>query len=251
MRSRGLWFVGVGAAVLLAAGSPASVEAADRWSPILEVEVAYGRSPAALGVDIEQYVYTGSIGDTLLIVGRVTEFHGPLADLDAAGSREYTLFLHGLVGTGSAPWDGFGEDWGAGGVRCEYQGGRFLLLDDDSPDATPASVDSYRDGVVLLAGDLSWAGLWEGSGGTKLFRDIYAGGAFKEGERLSSLGTDAIAPEMQLSGTFKEESPWWDLGVSELGYFATFTFTVEAYLPVAVRPTTWGRLKTLYTTQAP
>lgn len=103
-------------------------------------------------------------GSQLSVVGKITLFCTPFADLNASDpTKEYTLLLTNLVSNGTVHTVVFGT-----GMKHEtlYSGGDFLIYEDTTPDAPTLATLSpnppnaqvparFVDGSIILSGSLS------------------------------------------------------------------------------------------------
>jgi hypothetical protein len=103
-------------------------------------------------------------GSQLVVVGKVSQFCAPFADLDASDpAKEYTFIWAGMTSTGSTHVPIAG---GATRHQTDYNSGVFLIYEDTSVDAPTATggmppsppngtvPSSFVDGTEILSGTL-------------------------------------------------------------------------------------------------
>jgi hypothetical protein len=176
-------------------------------------------------------------GDTMVILGRVAEFGGPLADLNHRPHPEYTYVISDLVSGGWTEWfDPIPP--GDGGWFVEFTGGVLRIYKDSANAANYDNRSTFSNGEVLFEADCTRLviGYIPGidlpeihfTGGT-LFDRVSKDGAGLPGTLDWSFDTDEVPADL-----------------TALGYRGLVTGVVQVNFPVGVEPATWGRLKALY-----
>ncbi len=187
------------------------------------------------------------------IVGYVSGFEGRLAHLDAAEPGiEYTWAVMDALSCGGILGD---TAEGCPVLSNDAAGGWFRLVRDTTPDANLADPATFTDGEVLLEGVIP---RWEEAGSTAPLTLVgWYCSPTNEGSEFwfrASLDGGAAWPDLGVTGpetlamglgTFEA---WSQLPqeILDAGYFARVEFTLSTETPVAVEPSSWGRVKQLY-----
>ncbi len=173
-------------------------------------------------------------GDSLIVVGFVQGFDGPLADLNARPRPQFTYVLSGLDCTEQGMWDDFIHDMG--GWYAEFTDGYLRVYADDDTDGQCDDRRTFSDGTMIFEAVCTNVIL-----GVPLpMADL----RFTGGTLFDRVSRDGIGYAGTLEGLLRlyviPEELW------ELGYRGVMESTVMVSFPVPVQATTWGRLKTLY-----
>jgi hypothetical protein len=123
----------------------------------------------------------------------------------------------------------------------QFEDGWFRVYADDSPDADLADPASFQDGELLLEGTMrSYDTGLVSSYGCTVHNDGWV--TFTGGSLFSSVSKDGVGYE----ALFIHRQDQTTDPVRSLGYQWYGDGRLTLSIPVAVRPTTWGRLKALY-----
>jgi hypothetical protein len=153
--------LGMAVMVLMAAGAFAtSAHAQCGTGPIIE----FDNSTWSYESNYDVANFHSNPGSLLNVVGKITLFCTPFADLDATNpAKEYTILLTNLVSNGTVHTVVFGT-----GMKHEtsYSGGDFIIYEDLTPDSptlatlapNPPNAQvpaTFVDGAIILSGSLN------------------------------------------------------------------------------------------------
>ena len=127
------------------------------------MQIKFDENAFAFESNYNPATFVSAPGSQIVVVGKVSLFCAPFADLDASDpSKEYTFIWAGMTSTGTVTTPIAG-----GGTyrRTDYNSGVFTIYEDLSPDApTPATLapnppnaqvpSAYVDGNVILEGNI-------------------------------------------------------------------------------------------------
>jgi len=187
-------------------------------------------------------------GGEFKLVGIVSMFGPPLDFLNAADpTKEYTFYVHNLISLGTVAYPG---PPGKFFYQTHYSGGTIELYEDTTPE--PASFDAnppnatvpanFIDGTLLLSG--SFTGFIVESNNFTAFNTGSLEGdiLWSGGSLIGSLGGGGGEP---CPGLFLGGTTWYP-PVIPTGYIYRHDGKIDLQCPTASRPSTWGRVKTLY-----
>ena len=181
-------------------------------------------------------------GSPLLIVGTVKSFNAPLTSLlPVNGTYEATYIFEGMTHVGS-------YDYGDG-CGSTFEGGGFKIYIDQTPDASPADVSTYRDGELVLEASLQGDFYLETNVGdftcpflcppTQFGSFVFCGGSWFS-HVSDGNGQGYWAHNV---GCFYEEvrEP-----LRQMGYMGLSDSWVNIQAPISANASTWGAIKALY-----
>jgi len=188
--------------------------------------------------------YAPIVGSPLWIVGTVETFNAPFTDLlPPSGTYEATYVFEGMIHVG-------GYDYGDG-CGSIFEGGGFKIYIDQSPDANPADVSTYRDGELVLEASLQGDFYLETNVADYLCPDfdpthptqwgsfLFCGGSwFSHVSDGNGQGYWA-----HNKGCFYEEVPE---EVRQMGYMGLSDSWINIQVPISADASTWGAIKALY-----
>lgn len=231
--------------VLLAAGLGFTLGAPSVHATTVTQAVTFGPSYARAG-HLWDFNFTSpnypAIGDWMLLVGRVTGFQAPFADIDAnQPGVEYSYRMTGSTLNGWGIWDDFEHN--QGGTFVTYSGGWLEIYRDTTPDADFANVDTFADGELLLRASLGTLYLTSGSTyyPSQDCLVTFTGGTLFD--RVNNHGAGTTGHNV---GTFRTNRNQFPAPIAATGYFASSQSQLDIELPVPVQPTTWGGIKAQY-----
>jgi hypothetical protein len=187
-----------------------------------------------------------AIGAPLWIVGTIQSFGAPFSDvLPPGGTYEATYVFEGLSCASNWHYDAPG---GNNLFASFFEGGFLRIYVDQTPDASPADVSTYRDGELVLEAILEGdfflstsdvAYLCPYPRPTQEGWFLFCGGSWF---RHVSDGK-GHAYRAYNSGCF-----WGDISeaLRQMGYVGRSEGVIAMRVPVSVEPTTWGEIKALY-----
>lgn len=181
-------------------------------------------------------------GDWLTIVGPVSAFRAPFADLDTATPGvEYTYRMSGLTMVQWSLWDDFEHN--EGGYGLQYEGGLLEIFRDTTPDANFNDPATFADGELLLTGTIPSFALvfWSSYVPPQSAAVQFTGGSLFARVSEHGVGTTAFN-----SGNFVFNRSSLPAGILQAGYFARSQTKLDVELPVPVQPTTWSGIKALF-----
>lgn len=188
-------------------------------------------------------------GAPLFIFGMVSHLGAPFTDLLPAGSYEITCVLEGGTCGGYGMWDDLPC---SGGMDAPFYGGTMSIYLDPTPDADFMDFNSFRDGEMVLQAQTQVTSVTDDdpyencpmvddrpdvrtwflfSGGSWFHRVDSGSGA------MSGLG------EGEIPGHYPDNVP---PALQAMGYTLRIDGTMDIFGPTAVKPTTWGHVKSLY-----
>lgn len=174
-------------------------------------------------------------GDTVVILGRVSQFGGPLADLNEPPLPEYT-YVFELTSSGWMHWY---DPWNdVGGVWLQFTNGVLRIYRDNYPSARYDDRATFSNGEMLFEADCTTLvyGYLPGISAPHV--------RFKGGTLFDRVSKDGVGYTGTLDWSLDTDEMPADL--TALGYRGLVAGTVLVDFPVGVEPATWGRLKTLY-----
>ena len=186
-----------------------------------------------------------TVGGPLQIIGTVYAVNAPFDDLLPAGPYEMTYVYAGATCVGWGFWDNIPC---SGGIYGYFTGGTLSVYLDPTPDADFSNSATFTDGELVLQADINGISLLDddpyiacppaGDSPDMTMSFRFTGGAWFYRVVTDGIGypgtghgelDDTVPPDLQAAG---------------------FTFRVDGNLDVfeqiAVRPSTWGYVKSLY-----
>ena len=187
-----------------------------------------------------------NIGGQLYIVGTISVFAPPLDFLNAADpTKDYTFYLHGMVSNGTVtssfpPYGNFFTTQYTGGSIEIYEGTpRDAVFDPFPPNANVPS--TFTNGTAILTGTVI-SFYWQSND----FTQLKTGNA--EGQILWTGGADfglVSHNELPCPSLFTGGLTWRP-SVMIPGYVFRHQGKLDLDCPTPARPSSWGRVKTLY-----
>jgi len=226
--------------LLCAAGLALGAGHASATSPMIDWDPALYFEPGSTPLNSPP-------GSQLRIVGLVSGFGPPLDFLDPTDpTKEYTLYCHSLISAGTTSIGPPATTF----YTTNYVGGAIEIYEDLTPDASfdvnppnPGVPADFTDGTLILSG-VFMSFYTE----TNNFTQFQIG--HSEGNILWTGG--AYFPLMSPEGS-NEPCPGlftgaltWRSSVVQTGYLFRHDGKIDFNCPVSSRPSTWGRVKTLY-----
>jgi len=190
------------------------------------------------------FVYTElpRFGDPTTFYGRVSAVGLPFSNIAPGGTYELTFYITATC-RGMGNWDDF--QCNTGGLLASYVSAILSVYLDPSLNSVETSPDTYRDGELVLRAHQTWLFFLlsaEPSAGCPADpTDIIAYFDFIGGSWFQSVTNSGQDVECELVGELT--------GMQNLplvGTVLNFDGSIRADHPVAVHPTTWGRVKSLY-----
>jgi hypothetical protein len=178
-------------------------------------------------------------GSELKIVGVISAFGPPLADLNANDpTKDYTFVLSGLISDGtSAPIGPPATEF----YLTKYQGGTIQIYEGTPRDSDfdPFPPVGFADGTLLLSGNVS-----DFYTQTNNFTAFMTGNAegkitWTGGTRLADMAVDGC-PDFFTGGIT------WYPSLVIPGYLFLHDGKIDHECPTPARSSTWGRMKKLY-----
>jgi hypothetical protein len=205
-------------------------------SPIIDWDPVYFWEAGAT-------TFNSNSGGQLHIVGTISAFGGPLADLNAnIPAREYTLYMTGMVSNGTVitPVGSLGNFY-----YTSYTGGTISIYEDTTPDADfginppngTAPSPTFTDGTVILTGTVSGF-YWQ----TNDFSGYSSGNAEAD---ITWTGGTRYSDVNPCPSLFTGGLSWLPSLMIE-GYLFRHDGKIDLECPTPARNSTWGRMKSLY-----
>lgn len=195
-----------------------------------------------LGGPLPQGLWSFQYGDRYELVGVIQRVNLPIAL--PPEPAEYTVYVDDAVCTGLFLWDDPQRD--IGGMAFTISASILEVFRDMSPDADPALPESYRDGELVLYGNLGELTFYlDGpSQGRGPGLSVSTGLRFAGGSWFYCVSEDGVGYGGRAVTT---SDFYWDPDIFvRRGIIGSFEAAISIDFPTAVRMTTWGRLKSLY-----
>lgn len=228
------------AAALLGLAAPVGVSAGLEYPAALTLEPGFASGPP------QGFPWWAipDLGDPLAIVGRVASVAAPFGGL-VPPDAELTYDFEGASCTERGNWDDPGGC--AGGVYGTFQNGTLAVYLDATPDADFANPATFRDGELVLVAQTSYVYVLDSDNGSCPWLpnppDVTAYFMFIGGTWFPRVSHDGAGFRGKSEGELDNNVP---ADLQSLGYIFRVDGRLDVYGPVAVEPTTWGRVKALY-----
>ncbi len=184
------------------------------------------------------------VDSTVVFLGLVSSLGPILESFEPEG--EVTIYIPDLVCLYCYDWDApfaWGPAWYTRGTTLE-------VYDDPSRDADPADPETFRNGTLLLEGELTAGGvlnIYWNEGDPIYDPESYRAFTFLDysgGSLFPMFSQDGAGYRGILGGIARQTS---DPGLLEQNLIGEFQGELVTVIPpVATNPTTWGRIKQMY-----